>query len=177
MAHADIPADRHPRRRIGCVVLITLATDDPRDPRAGSVLMVQPSYKNWPILPGGAANGHELIGHAAARELAEETGLVRTIMRGLLVDQIDEDPLTGSCEGINVVCDGGTVTEAEAARLTVPAGSTEITKLLWIPPRRLDAHTAPYQAARVYQALDARATGNGFPLLHVGQPYGPADAA
>ncbi|GLW55229.1 NUDIX domain-containing protein [Kitasatospora phosalacinea] len=173
MVHSDIPQDSHPERRAGCVVLVTLETDDPDDRRNGSVLLVVPSYKTHPILPGGAAHKGELIGHAAARELLEETGLVRAITRGLVVDQTPANDQSGAPEGINFVCDGGTISTSDAMAMAIPVQS-EITAFAWVHPDRLHQELPAYQARRIEAALTARELNMGYSLLFEGETYGAA---
>ncbi|MFF4345649.1 NUDIX domain-containing protein [Kitasatospora sp. NPDC001540] len=176
MARSDIQRDGHPRRRLACVTVITLKTTHPTDPRNGSVLMIEADHKARPILPGGAANPGEPIGAAVSRELLEATGLRRTITWGLAVDQADADP--GLPEDITIVCEGGTLSEAEAEAMSIPiTAAEEIKGLVWIRPSQLDEALEPHQAARIRSALAARDSGHGLPLLQAGVPYLGADAA
>ncbi|GLF98911.1 NUDIX hydrolase [Streptomyces yaizuensis] len=164
MTHADIDPATPPGRRIGAVVLI--------QDQAGRILLVQPTYKNgaWQ-LPGGGAQAGEAIADAAARELAEETGLRRELSRFLVLDQVPANPDTGTAEGFNIVCDGGTVTPAEAEAAAVPdTARAELEDLRWVAPPELGEYVRPYQERRIRAALDARERGDSLPLLLLGQP-------
>ncbi|WP_052682428.1 NUDIX domain-containing protein, partial [Saccharothrix sp. ST-888] len=152
-----------PPRRLGALVLI-------RD-QDGRVLLVNPTYRAGWQLPGGAAHAGESIGTAAARELAEETGLTREITHALAVDQMPRNTETGSTEGLNVVCDGGRLTADEAAVVAVPDSATgELTGLRWVPLDQLGEITLPYQERRIRQAVSAAVLGNRLPLLKAGEP-------
>ncbi|MGK4583504.1 NUDIX domain-containing protein [Kitasatospora sp. HPMI-4] len=163
MAHADIPDDGHPPRRLGAVNLVRNG--------AGDVLLVKPTYKSGWTLPGGAAHEGEAISVAAARELAEETGLTREITHFFALDQVPRNAEANSDEGLNVVCDGGTVTDEEAAAVAVPAGAAgELADLRWVPLDQLDEVTLPYQERRIRAAVAAADAGQRLPLLQLGVP-------
>ncbi|MCT2592976.1 NUDIX hydrolase [Streptomyces sp. N2-109] len=162
MAHADVDPAEPPRRRVGAVVLV-------RDP-AGAVLMVKPRYKRGWILPGGGAHEGEPITHAAARELCEETGLVLPLTHLIALDQVPASEDGTSAEGINVVIDGGILTAAQAADVTVPtAAAHELAATAWVPLQHLAAHTEPYQERRIRAAVHATDHGNELPLLLLGE--------
>ncbi|GLF97603.1 NUDIX domain-containing protein [Streptomyces yaizuensis] len=164
MAHADIDPTCPPRRRIGAVVLIQDTT--------GRILLVQPRYKDgaWQ-LPGGGAHAGEAIAEAAARELAEETGLRLRISHFLAVDHVPANPDTDSAEGFNFICDGGTVTGPEADTATIPdTARTELADLRWVPLGQLGEHTQPYQERRIRAALLAHHRSEAQPLLVHGNP-------
>ncbi|MBO1414868.1 NUDIX domain-containing protein [Streptomyces sp. FH025] len=164
--------DKEPRRRLGCVVVTT--RED-----TGAVLTVQTTYRKNPILPGGAAHPNELVGAAAARELLEELGLALPLTHFIAVDQMDANKQSGAVEGINIVLDGGQLSADQADAVSVPDTDTarqEIADVLWILPEHLDHALDPEQAARIRQALAARAAGHRLPLLFRGEPTGKSRA-
>ncbi|MCT2588397.1 NUDIX domain-containing protein [Streptomyces sp. N2-109] len=163
MSHADIDPARPPARRLGCVALLT--------DESGRVLMVNPTYEPGWILPGGGARAGERIADAAARELLEETGLVRQFTHFLTLDQVPAGADGTSAEGLNVVCEGGVLTPAETRALRVPAAAAaELSACALISPGELSLYAKPYQERRIRQALDALERGNELPLLELGEP-------
>ncbi|GLF97376.1 NUDIX domain-containing protein [Streptomyces yaizuensis] len=163
MAHADIDPTAPPRRRIGAVVLV-------QDP-AGRILLVKPTYKPGWQLPGGGAHAGEPVAEAAERELAQETSLRLRISHFLALDQIPANPTTGTAEGFNIVCDGGTLTRSHADTATIPEPArTELEDLHWIPLGQLGEYARPYQERRIRAALHAQQRRESLPLLHHGTP-------
>ncbi|MEV7024418.1 NUDIX hydrolase [Kitasatospora sp. NPDC093558] len=159
--HTDIP--QQPARRIGALVLI-------RDGEK-RVLLEETTYREGKQLPGGGVHKGEQVADAAARELAEETGLRRTISFHLGVDQIPANPATGAVEGFNFICDGGFASHAEVTGLSIPVGAAkEIRALVWIHPDEVDDHAEPYMAARIRIAIAHADCGLRQPLLYIGQP-------
>ncbi|MEV7942025.1 NUDIX domain-containing protein [Kitasatospora sp. NPDC088264] len=141
--------------RLGCLVLV-------RNPR-GDVLLVDPDYMDGLILPGGAAQPNEPPHLAAARNLRAETGLNLRLADVLAVDFTPADRYL---ERLNLVFDGGTVTEHAAARLTVPPRHRSgLFGARFVPAHELPDVMAPAQAARAAEALANRAV----PLLLHGQ--------
>ncbi|MFF2660645.1 NUDIX domain-containing protein [Kitasatospora sp. NPDC058032] len=152
-----------PRRRAGALVLIRTRHDE--------VLLVKPTYRPDWLLPGGGAHPGEPIGYAATREVAEELGLRRRITHALAIDQVPANPDTRQSEGLNIVCDGGLMTDAEAHALSVPLRATdEIEELAWVPPNKLSDYVAPFMEYRIRAALAAAANGFRLPLLYNGEP-------
>ncbi|WP_330174520.1 NUDIX hydrolase [Streptomyces sp. NBC_01498] len=165
MAHGDIHRAEQPRRRIGAVVLVRN--------NAGDVLLVKPTYKEGWQLPGGAAHQGEKVSDAAARELKEETGLNIDVTHFVALDHVPANEETGSPEGFNVVCNGGTLTAQDAANVAVPEDAAkELSSLRWVPLAELDSHALPYQERRIRQAVAAIEQGLQLPLLFVGEPAG-----
>ncbi|PYC87654.1 hypothetical protein C7C46_03830 [Streptomyces tateyamensis] len=120
--------------------------------------------------PGGAAHQGEKCAEAAARELAEETGIRRRLTQLLAVDQTPADPRSGAAEGLNVVFDGGTLTPEEEAALSIPAKAhAEIEALVWLSREELDDKCEPYQARRIKHALAAREFNQSLPALFRGE--------
>ncbi|WP_416970373.1 NUDIX domain-containing protein [Streptomyces sp. 4F14] len=162
MAHPDVSMSSPPRRRIGAVVVVLDQED--------RVLLVQPTYKSgkWQ-LPGGGAQAGEAPTDAAARELAEETGLVREITHALVIDYMPARSETA--EGYNIVADGGTATPEEVDAVAVPASAAdELSALKWVPLDDLDVHVETYQERRIREAVTALKNGHRIPLLTRGEP-------
>ncbi|MET8702233.1 NUDIX hydrolase [Kitasatospora sp. NPDC004723] len=152
-----------PRRRVGALVLIRTQQDD--------VLLLKPAYRPDWLLPGGGAHPGEPIAYAAARELAEELGLRRRITHALAIDHVAANPDTRHSEGLNVVCDGGLLSNAEAAALSVPLrAASEIEALAWVSPNKLSDYVAPFMEYRIRAAFAAAASGFRLPLLYNGEP-------
>ncbi len=160
--HSDIAPDDQPSRRIGAVALIRNI--------AGDVLMVKPVYKAGWILPGGAAHQDESVADAVAREVLEELGLTLAFTHFLALDRTaviaEENPV----EGFNVVCDGGVLSDEDAAAVVVaPEALHEVERVKWVPVEELDDHALEYQSRRIRQALGAVNAGLRLPLLEVGR--------
>jgi len=68
-------------------------------------------------LPGGIVERHEAPRVGAAREISEELGVDRAIGRLLLVDWLP--PYLGWDDALELIFDGGTVTQADLDRFTV----------------------------------------------------------
>lgn len=93
-----------PRHYVGSAVLLT--------DESGRVLLLNASYRDGWLLPGGCVDHGEDPATAAARELHEETGLLRTLGPLLDVDWRPEDPdLDGGMAApvLQFIFDGGTI--------------------------------------------------------------------
>jgi 8-oxo-dGTP pyrophosphatase MutT (NUDIX family) len=132
----------------------------------GRVLLVDPTYKPGWEFPGGVVERGEAPTRAGRREVAEELGLELTGGLDLLV--VDwEPPRPPGYGGMRLLFDGGTVGEADIARLLLPGAElrgwrfvTEDEAADLLPPVRLD---------RLRWALRAREQGR--PLnLEAGHP-------
>ncbi|MGW2548183.1 NUDIX domain-containing protein [Kitasatospora sp. NPDC001574] len=153
-------------RRLGALVLV-------RAPK--SVLLVKTTYRPDWILPGGGANPGEPVAAAAARELAEETGLRVRITHALAIDQMPANGVSGACEGLNIVCDGGMLSAEEAAVLSLPArAAEEIEALAWVEPDDLHRYVEPFMEGRIRSALASVMVGVCLPLLYNGEAVGAA---
>ena len=161
MDQADVDFKVPPRRRIGAVVLV-------RD-RQNRVLLVKPTYGDEHQLPGGGAQQFETPAEAATRELMEETGLVRKLTHFVALDYVPFNHETEVAEGLNIVVDGGTLTDEQADAVAIPKEATgELESFAWVWPNELDDYTAPYQARRIRRALSAIEHGKQLPLLVLG---------
>ena len=136
-----------PRKRMGAGVLF-------HDP-AGRVLLVEPTYKPWWELPGGAVEADESPRAAAAREVAEELGLTIVPGRLLVVDWVPPRP--GRTEGVMFVFDGGEVHTEAAARIRVPPD--ELRGWAWCTAAEAEERLSPLLARRTVAALAAVVDG------------------
>ncbi|WP_329565399.1 NUDIX domain-containing protein [Kitasatospora sp. NBC_01266] len=148
-----------PVRRLGCQVIAF-------NP-AGEVLVVDPEYKSGLTLPGGSALQGEAPNEAAARHLALETGLVLDLWQILAVDYVPEGVYP---EGINLVFNGGMLTDRQVERIAVPPiAKSRLHGFRFVPMTEVSTCTEPYQRRRIRQAYNALNMAKALPLLLRGE--------
>ena len=147
-----------PRKRMAASVLFFDSAE--------RVLLVQPTYKPYWELPGGAVEADESPHAAACREVAEELGLSRPAGRLLAVDWVPSRP--GRTEGLVLVFDGGQLSSGEAAALTVPPD--ELLGWSWCAVEEARELLSPLLARRLSGALRARVAGAVAYLENGSQP-------
>ncbi|MEQ4306298.1 NUDIX hydrolase [Plantactinospora sp. B6F1] len=136
-----------PRKRMGSGVL--LRDDD------GRILLVEPVYKDYWELPGGAVDADESPYDAAVRELKEELGLSIAPGRLLVVDWVP--PRTGRTEGVMFVYDGGILDATRTGEIHLPAD--ELRGWAWSTLAEAQQRLSPLLARRVAVALEAVTDG------------------
>jgi 8-oxo-dGTP diphosphatase len=136
-----------PRKRMGAAVLFSDG--------AGRVLLVEPTYKPYWEIPGGAVEADESPRDAAVRELKEELGLACSPGRLLAVDWVP--PRQGRTEGLMLVFDGGVLPAADAAAISVPPD--ELRGWAWCTPDQAGERLSPLLARRVAACAAARSAG------------------
>jgi 8-oxo-dGTP diphosphatase len=136
-----------PRKRMAASVLL-------RD-SAGRVLLVEPAYKDYWELPGGAVEADESPFDAAIREVTEELGIVVAPGRMLVVDWVP--PLAHRAEGVIVVYDGGIVEPAFDGRIRLSGG--ELRSWAWSTLPEADTRLSRLLARRVRAAVRAAEDG------------------
>jgi 8-oxo-dGTP diphosphatase len=141
-----------PQKRMGAGVLITDAD--------GRVLLVEPTYKAYWEIPGGAIEADESPHAAAARELKEELGLPVRVGRLLVTDWVP--PRSDRTEGLMLVFDGGVLTEEQEAQIRLPA--EELRGWAWCTEPEASERLSELLARRVSAALQARGDGSAVYL-------------
>nr|WP_240942567.1 NUDIX hydrolase [Planosporangium thailandense] len=124
----------------------------------GRILLVEPTYKDYWELPGGAVDGDESPYEAVTRELKEELGLTLTLGRLLAVDWVP--PCAGRTEGVMFVYDGGVLNRAATDAIRLPA--EELRGWAWSTPDEAQQRLSPLLARRAAAAVDA-VSGGGTP--------------
>jgi 8-oxo-dGTP pyrophosphatase MutT (NUDIX family) len=99
-----------PRKRIGAGALFVDESD--------RVLLVEPTYKDYWELPGGAVEADESPYAAVVREVGEELGLAVSPGRLLVVDWVP--PSAERTEGVMFVFDGGVLSGEQVAAISLP---------------------------------------------------------
>jgi 8-oxo-dGTP pyrophosphatase MutT (NUDIX family) len=136
-----------------------------RDER-GRVLLVEPTYKAYWEIPGGAVEADESPRTACVREVEEELGLRLEIGRLLCIEW--QGPEAERSESLMLVYDGGVLTDTSDVRLP----SDELASFRFLGADELDTVTVPRLVGRIRAALDALA--NGFVAeLEDGVDVGP----
>ncbi len=135
------------RKRMGAGVLFFDAT--------GRVLLVEPTYKPYWEIPGGAVEAGESPRDAAARELKEELGLSCPVGRLLAVDWVPPRP--DRTEGLMVIFDGGLLSERDAAAVIVP--SEELRGFAFCTADEAAHRLSPLLARRVAACVASRSAG------------------
>jgi len=136
-----------PRKRMGSGVLLRDAAD--------RILLVEPVYKDYWELPGGAVDADESPYDAAVRELKEELGLSVTPGRLLVVDWVP--PRTGRTEGVMFLYDGGVLDPVRAAEIHLPA--EELRSWAWSTLPQAQQRLSDLLARRAAAALEAARSG------------------
>jgi 8-oxo-dGTP diphosphatase len=138
-----------PRKRTGAAVLFRDADD--------RILLVEPTYKDYWELPGGAVDPDESPRSAAAREIDEELGLRVAPGRLLVLDWVSAR--TGRPDGLMLVFDGGVLDPGTAEQIRLPAD--ELRSWAWCDIGQARQRLSPVLARRAdaaRQAIAASAT-------------------
>jgi 8-oxo-dGTP diphosphatase len=141
-----------PRKRMGAGVLFFDA--------ARRVLLVEPTYKPYWEIPGGAVEAGESPRDAVARELKEELGLSCPVGGLLAIDWVPPQP--DRTEGLMVVFDGGMLAAQEAAAISVP--QDELRGFAFCTGEEAALRLSPLLARRVAACIAARSAGQAVYL-------------
>ncbi|NUU23936.1 MAG: NUDIX hydrolase [Streptomycetaceae bacterium] len=143
-----------PRHYVGAAVLVT-------DP-GGRVLLLEPTYREGHLLPGGCIDADEDPRTCARRELVEETGLRLRVGALLDVDWRPADPVADGAMAspvLQFIFDGGTVPADIRPRLDAESRSW-----CWATldeARSLQGPAGHARLVRAYHARTRRTCGYG----------------
>jgi 8-oxo-dGTP pyrophosphatase MutT (NUDIX family) len=123
--------------------------------RDSRILLVEPVYKNYWELPGGAVDADESPYDAAVRELKEELGLSVAPGRLLVVDWVP--PRTSHTEGVMFVYDGGIMDVTRTGEIHLP--DDELRGWAWSTLSEAQQRLSPLLARRAAAAMKAVTDG------------------
>ncbi|MFD5945078.1 NUDIX domain-containing protein [Streptomyces collinus] len=132
----------------------------------GRVLLVEPSYREGWVLPGGTVESDdgETPRQGARRETAEEIGLDREPGRLLAVDWVHG---TGRPPVVAYLYDGGVLDEDEFKAIRLQ--EEELLSWRLVPRDELGGYLRGALGGRVLAALDVLADGSGTAELEDGR--------
>ncbi|WP_106813854.1 NUDIX domain-containing protein [Microbacterium timonense] len=119
----------------------------------GDLLMVASPYRTDLVLPGGIVEEDEPPAVAAAREVHEETGLLVSPTRLLVVEHLTRTSTGGS--GLRFVFDTAPV----PVDVSLVKQEGEVAELLWLPPDQAVQRHVPRGRNRLQAALAALSDG------------------
>jgi 8-oxo-dGTP diphosphatase len=119
---------------------------------SGQVLMVASPYRSDLVLPGGVVEADESPAAAAEREVLEETGLIVSVSRLLVLQHLPADGDRTSA--LRFVFDCASVHEDVGLRHQ----ESEVSELLWLSPSEATARHATRGRHRLAVALEAQRT-------------------
>lgn len=137
-----------PRRRLAAGVVI-------RD-HDGGVCLVEPTYKDRWILPGGTVEADESPAQGAAREVREELGVDLAVGRLLATTWVPPQP-DDPHGALLLDYDGGVVGTDVTAAFVLQ--SSELASYRFVPADAVSAWASSRTARRVEAALEALTTG------------------
>lgn len=141
-----------------------------RDP-SGRVLLVEPTYRDTWLLPGGTVEAGEQPADGARRETHEELNLELTHPLDLLVvDWVSPDERVGRPPFCHFVFDGGAVTAALLKQIRLPAD--ELSDWALCDRDEWTQRMLPRGAARLSSAVAAADGGGSARYCVAGKPAG-----
>ncbi|MFB9363609.1 NUDIX hydrolase [Actinoplanes nipponensis] len=137
-----------PRKRMGAGLVMTDHID--------RVLLVEPTYKDYWEIPGGAVEADESPRNTTIREISEELGLAVSPGRLLVVDWVP--PREDRTEGLMLLFDGGMLTPDDSRKIRLPP--EELRSWAWCDPQQAGQRLSDLLARRLTAAIQARAEGS-----------------
>jgi 8-oxo-dGTP diphosphatase len=132
------------------------------------ILLVNPTYKDTWLLPGGAVEANESPHAACRREVAEEIGLDRPTGRIIAADWVPAD-----CEwpeGLFLVYDGGVLKEKDVQDIAVDGD--EISEFRFVPLEQVSSLVSARSSRRLVACIAALRTGEVLSLEDGSPPTG-----
>jgi 8-oxo-dGTP pyrophosphatase MutT (NUDIX family) len=123
-------------------------------------LLVEPTYKDYWEMPGGAVNADESPYVAAVREVKEELAISAKLGRLLVVDWVP--PRAGRTEGVSFVYDGGLLDQSGVSAICLAAG--ELRRWAWCTTAEASRRLSGLLTRRLTASLRALDLGVTFYL-------------